>query len=246
MSDARRSHRGGFTLIEILMVVAIFSMAVLMSTDVFLTANRSQRHAQSQQRVQADARFTIETIAREIRSSIPDYALYADPNRDGNFSDVITLAEPKHVLALCDADNLSCDYNKARTIFRQVSTGLTPWSGGGTRLEICTTACDDSGSWSDITPEGVTLVNFKAFVTPSEDPFTLSNTCSQDVTIPCTDDIVCNIGNSGPPNRCLQYRSDTQPSVTVILTLREEAQGGVPSGADQVYQTTVTSRLFLR
>lgn len=237
----RRSERQnqGFTLIEILMVVAIFSMAVLMSTDVFLTANRSQRQAQSQQRVQADARFTIETIAREIRSSIPDYKFYANPP-----AAVIPLTQPTWVLALCDADNLSCDYNKARTIFRQVSTGLTPWSGGGTRLEICTTACDDSGSWSDITPEGVTLVKFEAFITPDVNPFLLYGTCSNSPTTICqSGDNKCTTGTCNDVN---EYRVNTQPTITVVLTLREEAQGGVPSGADQVYQTTVTSRLFLR
>lgn len=238
----RRSERQnqGFTLIEILMVVAIFSMAVLMSTDVFLTANRSQRQAQSQQRVQADARFTIETIAREIRSSIPDYKFYANPP-----AAVIPLAQPTWVLALCDADNLGCIPDKARTIFRQASiSSATPWAGDGSRLQICSLACELPGSWSDITPEGVTLVKFEAFITPDVNPFLLYGTCSDSPTTICqSGDNKCTTGTCNDIN---EYRVNTQPTITVVLTLREEAQGGVPSGADQVYQTTVTSRLFLR
>jgi prepilin-type N-terminal cleavage/methylation domain-containing protein len=223
MIQTQRSPQYGFTLIEILMVVAIFSLAVLMSVNVFLTATRSQRDAQSQQRVQSDARFTLETMAREIRNSIPNYALYGDPNADTNVTDAFNLSDPTHVLALCDSSNITCDPTLPQTIVRQVSANAAnPWAGGGTRLEICSTDCQQTGSWADITPTGVTVTRFEVWVTPRYSPLLLKTDGS---------------GN---------FQTDVQSMVTIILSVREQAQAGLPAVPSQVYQTSVTSRLFLR
>jgi|GEM_PF-3632973 len=234
MTNARRSSQAGFTLIEVLVVAALFSLAVLMSTDVFITASRSQRRAQTQQRVQADARFTLETIAREIRSSIPDYELYS--------TNAVSLTGPTHILALCDGANIGCDPDLARTIIRQVSTDRTnaPWAGGGDRLEICSKSCSDPAQWSDLTPTDVTLTRFEVFVTPQKNPFLLYGTCSTDASILCRTDSECAPGTCADIN---EYRVSVQPAMTVILTVREQGQASSP---DQVYQMTVASRLYLR
>ena len=210
-----------------------------MAVNLFLVANRSQRSAQAQLRVQADARFTLETIAREIRASVPDYALYADPHADGTATDdAISLTQATHVLALRDSTN-------AQTVFRQASTTSDPWAGGGAKLEICSTDCENTNAWSDITPPGVTLVHFEVFITPSANPFLLYGLCSTGANALCRSDSECD-GSVGSCTDITEYRVNEQPVVTAILTLREEAQAGSPTAPNQVYQTTVTSRLFLR
>lgn len=57
----------GFTLIEVLVALAVFSTAVTIVTDVFLMSAKAQRKILATQRLQADARFVLETMAREAR-----------------------------------------------------------------------------------------------------------------------------------------------------------------------------------
>ncbi|MFH1173089.1 MAG: prepilin-type N-terminal cleavage/methylation domain-containing protein, partial [bacterium] len=57
----------GFSLMEMLTAIAIFIIVILIITNIFLLASREHRHIAAVQKVQSDARFALEIMAREAR-----------------------------------------------------------------------------------------------------------------------------------------------------------------------------------
>lgn len=66
----------GFTLIEILVATAIFIIAILVIGGIFVSITKAQRRSKIEQRVQAEARYALETMAREIQKGKIDYEAY--------------------------------------------------------------------------------------------------------------------------------------------------------------------------
>jgi len=113
----RLKERRGFTLMEIVLVLGIFSTSLLLVMNIFATSTNLQRRSIISQRLSGDARFTMETIARTVRSGTVDYDFYE--GRTPYFSDdqAYNLSDPTyplHVLAVNDQDG-------NRTIIRRKS-----------------------------------------------------------------------------------------------------------------------------
>jgi len=64
--------RNGFTLIELIVAVSIFSIAVSSLSALFVTGLRGQRSAIAQQNLVDNARFALERMARQIRMAQRD------------------------------------------------------------------------------------------------------------------------------------------------------------------------------
>jgi len=64
----------GFTLVELLVAMAVFALAIVAITGIFISVTKTQRKSRIEQRVQAEARYTLDMISREIRDSYIDYA----------------------------------------------------------------------------------------------------------------------------------------------------------------------------
>ena len=60
--------RRGFTLIEIVVAIGIFSIASVIISSVYLNANNLHQHTAVFQRLQNDGRYMVEKITREIRA----------------------------------------------------------------------------------------------------------------------------------------------------------------------------------
>lgn len=71
--------RHGFTLMEMLVALGLFSAVVVIATDLFFTFQKISRKTESLQRLTADARFITEAIARYVRENKIDYAAYRTP-----------------------------------------------------------------------------------------------------------------------------------------------------------------------
>jgi type II secretory pathway pseudopilin PulG len=121
---ARLQRRPGFTLMEIILVMGIFSTAVLMVMTIITTSTKVQHRTIVSQRLTADARYTVETIARTIRSGRLDYDFhFALPASASSIDPPVLQAPmvPLHILAIVDQDG-------NRTIFRRTCQVTTdPW-----------------------------------------------------------------------------------------------------------------------
>ena len=82
----------GFTLIEMLVTVLVFSMLVIIITGIFAQAVRVERQAVLSQRIQENAMYVLESMAKEIRVS--DIIDQDSPNCAAAPLDHITINHP--------------------------------------------------------------------------------------------------------------------------------------------------------
>jgi len=66
----------GFTLMEILVTLAIFSTALVIIANIFVLSSRAQQKTSTIEKVQSDARFSMESMVREVRAGSIDYLRY--------------------------------------------------------------------------------------------------------------------------------------------------------------------------
>lgn len=143
--------RKGFSLMELLVVLGIFSTVVASATDIFMMASRAQRKVFALERTQADARFTMEAIAREVRTGSVDYDYYGDG---------LTESGAVEVLALVDSVGKRIRFYKSSDAADCADAASTP----------CLMVTIDGGGTAPLTPKGVKVFNVAFFVSPSSDP----------------------------------------------------------------------------
>ncbi len=67
----------GFTLVETLVALSVFAIASVIISGIFINASNLQQHTASFQRLQNEARYMMEKMAREIRAREIDYSQIA-------------------------------------------------------------------------------------------------------------------------------------------------------------------------
>lgn len=220
----------GFTLIEMIVVMGIFTTVVLIALGLYFNITQTQKRIVSLQKIQEDIRFTVEAMAQSIRLSSINYSFY-----NNNAFDLHPTADvndrPK-VLALIGQAG---DY-----VFYRKSTET---------LQYCTgtlAECDLTGGtkWQDITPAEVKIVNLEFLITPSADPFDSTVAVKS-----CTADLDCTSVNQYKSYRCkpntCKYFSDGknfQPKVRLMLSTQGTSEV-LKERASISVQTTVTSRI---
>ncbi len=70
----KKNKKTGFTLIEMIVAVGVFAVAVVVSLTAFLNVSDIQKKAESLRIVNDNLNFSIETMLREIRTS-SDYQI---------------------------------------------------------------------------------------------------------------------------------------------------------------------------
>lgn len=213
----------GFTLMEILVVVAVFGVTSLVATNIFLLASKASRRTAISQKLQGDVRFALEAVTREVRFGTIDYDCYnampsCDPETPETPIDLADTAGKTSLLALRDVSG-----NRVR--YKFVGTE------GAQTLQVCfidvaneaLTKCNNLSRWESVTPEGVQIVSGGFFLYPFDNPFKLKE------PVPPT----------GSP-----YLTDAQPRVTVVLKTEQVSTDVAPERI--ATQTTVTSRYYAR
>lgn len=193
--------RDGFTLVELLVVLGIFSTVVVSASDIFLLVSRAQRKVYALERTQADARYTMEAISREIRTGRIDYAAYGG-----------TVTSPADTLRLLDID-------KTPIVFRRSAADESSLC-ADTASVPCLVVLIGLNAPVAVTPKGVIARNLQFYVEPGVDPLTFD---------PATGG----------------YAADTQPFVTVVLSL-EGASNQAGERSPVNVQTTITTRDYRR
>ncbi|MBI2552537.1 prepilin-type N-terminal cleavage/methylation domain-containing protein [Candidatus Uhrbacteria bacterium] len=88
----------GFTLMEMLVALTLFSVVVTVTTDLFFTFQRTSRRTENLESVVASGRLMMEQIAREARQGTIDYDWYARQSID------LSARAAQPVLALRDRE----------------------------------------------------------------------------------------------------------------------------------------------
>lgn len=139
---------------ELLVVLTIFSTVVVAASDIFLLANKSQRKVFGLERAQADARFTLEAITREVRGGTIDYAYYAGRT--------LPMATPDNELALIDSTNTKIRF--------ETSTVATQSACADAQSRPCLLVTVGANPAVAITPKKVAVRTAKFYISPTSDP----------------------------------------------------------------------------
>ncbi len=143
----------GLTLMEILVVMGIFSVTVTIASGIFLLSNRAQRRVLAITTGQADMRFALEAMVREVRGGQIDYATY-----EGSGGGIPT---PTDRLILKDPTG-------GNLVF-YAETNPTVCPAG---IAKCL-AVKVNGTPQSLTSAGVLLEKLVFYVTPANDPFSI-------------------------------------------------------------------------
>lgn len=65
-----KKHQRGFTFIEILVSVTLFSVTIISATGIFKSVSEAQHSALASQNIQESVRYSIEVISKEMRMAI--------------------------------------------------------------------------------------------------------------------------------------------------------------------------------
>ncbi len=148
----------GFTVMEMIVVVAVFSVVVVSSTDIFFVVNRAHRKLVSTQSVQRDMRFALETLVRELHQGTIDYNYYSS---QGTLLKVASQVQGIVSLALIDPSG------------RPVRFRVLDQGGSNLKLQVSRGQVDN---WQNLLSDNIKLVMAKFYVVPESNPFVIGTT----------------------------------------------------------------------
>jgi prepilin-type N-terminal cleavage/methylation domain-containing protein len=146
MSKSYKNNNSGFTIIEMLIAMAIFVTAITSVSAIFTFTNKTQRVTKATQKTQADARFAMEVMAQQVRRGSIDYN--ATP-----YGDTIA-SNPQDVLVLRDSSDNEIWFQRR------------DFSG-----RFVVAMSEDGSTWVDLTPPDISVDILKFYLSPSTDPF---------------------------------------------------------------------------
>lgn len=150
----------GFTLMEMLVALGLFSIIMSVGMDIYLLAGRAQRKVFSLERLQSDARFAMEAITREVRTGSIDYAYYATRGTG--------IGLPDTELALVSSDNTRLRFHR--------SDASNESACADEESRPCLLVTVDGNAPASITPKGAKLNSVGFYVAPAFDPFEFTAT----------------------------------------------------------------------
>lgn len=139
-------ERRAFTLMELLVSLALFAVTTGLIAGLFVAASRRHARATAATRLQADARLITETIARELRDGTIDY--------DRLPADGIAIRDPAGETVTVVRATTECP------------TGVTACVRIGRRSAV------GQEEWAPLSGAGTEVDAFDVRVAPSADPFT--------------------------------------------------------------------------
>ena len=252
----------GFTLIEVLVAVAVFSITVLMAVNVFIIFVQQQRRTLNQQELQNDARAVMEQIARDAREGSIDYEYYAT-QFSGTSQKLFTELMSQHTNILLK--------NNCLVLRSALNDQILYRLNGAVMQRLVPTvpnnavACSDIlTGWENISPDTLTVGSFNFTISPSEDPFAAlsAQSCGSQPTpgnLGTYDELACRWGtvcrNQDATDTCQNSRDNIcycfpqkfgsvvalHPRVTFSLSMSRTSNQQTIS---QTFQSTVASRLF--
>ncbi len=222
--------REGFTLIEMLIAISIFSLVLIVATNIYVTINNSQRKVVTMQKIQDDTRFLFEAMAQEIRLGSINYDFYE--------SNGINL-HPDPALGGLDNYILAIDNQAGEEVFFRRSADSKVLYCIINDLNDCDLSED--ALWQSVTPDGVEILDLRFAISPSADPFIETTTVSCAINEDCDLGYACNTTD----NIC-EYYSDGgnfQPKVKFVMSSRGLGTN-LADESEILMQTIISTRIF--
>src|SRR3989338_1981131 len=104
--EIQNYQRAGFTLIEVLVSLAVFSAATLVAGNIYISSVNLERRGIANRAVQDNANFLFELIGKEVRNGSIDYASYGGP--------IINPVSELRLLTRAGTGSLSIRYDSAQ------------------------------------------------------------------------------------------------------------------------------------
>lgn len=206
----------GFTLMEMLVALSVFSILVVAASDVFILASRAQRKALNMEALQTSARYSMEAMVREVRMGTLDYAYYAERNAEAETTGPL-LGIPETDLAVTDRDGVRMVFFRSDI---EVQDGSAQYCPDPTSVPCLLVKVGDEVTPAPLSPKGVRVRDAKFYLYPEKDPMTFD------------------FASSG-------YLINGQPAVTILLSL-ESTVGRAGEMDQFYLQTTAVSRAYKR
>jgi len=100
-------NNNGFTLIEILVALALFSLVISITVGIFVVGSGSQRKTIELYTIQREAGYIMETVSRELRMAVAINTSQKNNNDSEieftNYEDVLTTYCESDIGGTCDA-----------------------------------------------------------------------------------------------------------------------------------------------
>lgn len=156
----KQTTQKGFTLIEMLVVITVFSITVVAVCDLFMLNLKYQRRVAETQKLENNIRYVSETIIRAMRQGMIDYAYYSTL--------AIDLKKRTSVLALRDKDN-------NQIVWRYASNGveycMVPADSDDDQK--CADPLPSEGDWTRMEGNSLFVEDFAFYISPDQSPFAL-------------------------------------------------------------------------
>jgi prepilin-type N-terminal cleavage/methylation domain-containing protein len=161
--------RPGFTLVEMLITMTVFTTMMISLTDIYVQNLRYGQQIVLRAKLQADARNALEDIARAVRVSDINYtsAIYGGTGTlPAAVVDELDLVNPK-----------TGDTSKIRlesTSWESAAAADAACYGDGKSYPCIDVSTNGGANWSLLSPQGVKIDSLKFFITPNQDPFSFN------------------------------------------------------------------------
>lgn len=229
---SRWGGQRGYTLLELLVAMTILAIVLIIVVGSFVSVSRSSTKTTGQRSVQQDARFNLEQIVREARSSAIDYAFYKNT---GDPRCAIDQTNGSGVLALL---NTQGDANNAPVVSRIYYYYATDPANAARRSlyqytlsdTTLTPSCNDifntgAPNHTRLTANNLNVTAIRFYISPSVDPY--DNTLT---------------------SQAARLSRNVHPRVTAVMTIQDATRGISGQSIRQTtaitIQTTVSVRAY--
>jgi len=206
----------GFTFMELLVVIFVFTILLAGSIDIFVRAQQAQRKVAATEKLHADARYLLQTITQALSGGGIDFDCYKEFFGSGLrcFSQIDTI-NGNNQLALKRFDGSVLRFGLGGS-----TAELKPNICLDEKSKPCLIVSDDNGeNWSVASSQGVKINKLRFYITPDQTPFVM--------------------------NDKNEYATDQQPKVTVVFDATAQIKG-FKETANLSVQTTISSREYRR
>ncbi len=153
---------------EMLVVLFLFIIVLIASSDIFIRSQRAQYQAEGLQRLQDDARYVLNTMSADVRNGSIDYDCYS-----GACGQTINAVTGNTLLAVKNDKGRSRWYTISDALATEESTGKYCID---QKSRPCVLVSDNGGgTWQSMTEQGVIVDAAKTrfLIEPAKNPFAL-------------------------------------------------------------------------